>query len=110
MTTIAFTDVVVTGGGDTHLDLHVAAALDQLGRVLGTHLVPTTPAGYRQLHRWLLTQAPDGSAWVSHRERSAHQPGRLVLALVSYGAVLPTGLGLPLHDGEPVPDHRHGRG
>lgn len=36
MTTIALIDVVVTGGVDTHLDLHVAAALDQLGRVLGT--------------------------------------------------------------------------
>ena len=34
MTTIAATDVVVTGGVDTHKDVHVAAALDQLGRVL----------------------------------------------------------------------------
>lgn len=55
MTTIALTDVVVTGGVDTHKDLHVAAALDQLGRVLGTQSFPTTPTGYRNLHRWLLT-------------------------------------------------------
>jgi transposase len=55
MTTIAPTDVVVTGGVDTHQDLHVAATLDQLGRVLGTQSFPTTPAGYRQLHRWLLS-------------------------------------------------------
>ena len=54
MTTIASTDLVVTGGVDTHLDLHVAAALDQLGRVLGTQSFPTTIAGYRELHRWLL--------------------------------------------------------
>jgi len=54
MTTIALTDLVVTGGVDTHQDLHVAAALDQLGRVLGTQSFPTTLAGYRQLHRWLL--------------------------------------------------------
>jgi transposase len=55
MTTIALTDVVVTGGVDTHQDLHVAAALDQLGRVLGTQSFATTPAGYRQLHQWLLS-------------------------------------------------------
>jgi transposase len=53
--TISPTDVVVTGGVDTHQDLHVAGALDQLGRLLGTQSFPTTPAGYRQLHRWLLS-------------------------------------------------------
>jgi transposase len=55
MTAIALTDVVVTGGVDTHLDLHLAAALYQLGRVLGTQSFPTTLAGYRQLFRWLLS-------------------------------------------------------
>jgi hypothetical protein len=55
MTTIALPGVVVTGGVDTHLELHVAAALDQLGRVLGTQSFPTTLAGYRQLLRWLLS-------------------------------------------------------
>ena len=29
-------EVLVTGGVDTHKDTHVAAALDQLGRLLGT--------------------------------------------------------------------------
>ena len=29
--------VHVTVGVDTHADVHVAAALDQLGRLLGTH-------------------------------------------------------------------------
>lgn len=53
MTTIAPTDVVVTGGVDTHQDLHVAAALDQLGRVLGTESFPATLLGYRQLLSWL---------------------------------------------------------
>jgi transposase len=43
----------VTGGVDTHKDTHVAAALDQLGRVLGTESFPTTPTGYRSLLRWL---------------------------------------------------------
>jgi hypothetical protein len=45
----------VTGGVDTHLDVHVAAALDPLGAVLGTASFPTTPAGYRQLLDWLRT-------------------------------------------------------
>jgi transposase len=43
----------VTGGVDTHKDTHVAAALDDLGRVLGTEAFPTTTAGYRALLRWL---------------------------------------------------------
>ena len=32
----------VTGGVDTHKDTHVAAALDELGRVLGTEAFPAT--------------------------------------------------------------------
>jgi transposase len=43
----------VIGGVDTHADLHVAAACDHLGAVLGTQAFPTTAAGYRQLLRWL---------------------------------------------------------
>ena len=43
----------VFGGVDTHKDVHVAAALDELGRLLGTQSFPTTTAGYRQLSRWL---------------------------------------------------------
>ena len=42
----------VTVGVDTHADVHVAAALDQLGRLLGTHAYPTTAAGYAALLRW----------------------------------------------------------
>ena len=53
MTTLASPAPVVTGGVDTHLDLHVAAALDHLGGVLGTATFPTTAAGYRKLHAWL---------------------------------------------------------
>jgi transposase len=43
----------VIGGVDTHKDVHVAAVLDELGRLLATTTFPTTTAGYRQLHRWL---------------------------------------------------------
>jgi transposase len=53
LTTLTANGVVVTGGVDTHQDLHVAAALDQLGRVLGTESFPTTIAGYRRLLAWL---------------------------------------------------------
>src|SRR5262245_34185705 len=42
----------VTVGVDTHADQHVAAALDPLGRLLGTHVVPTTEAGHAALLAW----------------------------------------------------------
>jgi hypothetical protein len=42
----------LTIGVDTHLDLHVAHANDQLGRPLATIQIPTTPAGYAQLLAW----------------------------------------------------------
>jgi transposase len=42
----------VTIGVDTHQDVHVAHANDQLGRRLDTLSIPTTPAGYQHLLRW----------------------------------------------------------
>ncbi len=45
--------VEVTGGVDTHADVHVAAAIDQVGRELGWASFPTTPAGYEDLAEWL---------------------------------------------------------
>jgi transposase len=42
----------LTVGVDTHKDLHVASAKDQLGRRVATTLVPTTLAGYQQLLAW----------------------------------------------------------
>ena len=54
MTTIAHDEPRrVTGGVDTHKDVHVAAVLDELGRQLGTESFPTTRHGYRRLLRWL---------------------------------------------------------
>lgn len=44
--------VNVVVGVDTHKDLHVAVALDALGRRLADLVVPATAAGYRQLHHW----------------------------------------------------------
>ena len=43
----------VIGGIDCHTDLDVVAALDPLGRVLGTESFPATCAGYRSAHMWL---------------------------------------------------------
>jgi transposase len=43
----------ITAGVDTHLDVHVAAALDDRGGLLGVESFTTTPEGYRQLLAWL---------------------------------------------------------
>ena len=51
--TIVEVDRPVTGGVDTHLDVHVAAALDPIGGVLGVESFPVTPGGYRELFSWL---------------------------------------------------------
>ena len=55
MSTIAQPEIPcrVTGGVDTHKDFHVAAALDQLGRLLEIAEFPATAAGYTQLRAWL---------------------------------------------------------
>jgi transposase len=42
----------VTIGVDTHGDVHVAHAKDQLGRRLETVSIPTTPTGYQDLLAW----------------------------------------------------------
>ena len=53
----------ITGGVDTHLDTHVAAALDANGGVLGVESFPTTPAGYQDLHAWLAGFGQLGIGW-----------------------------------------------
>ncbi len=44
---------LITGGVDTHLDVHVAAAIDSSGGTLGIESFPTTTAGFAELHAWL---------------------------------------------------------
>jgi transposase len=44
---------VATGGVDTHLEVHVAAALDEHGGLLGTASFATTVSGYAALVEWL---------------------------------------------------------
>jgi transposase len=50
MATVART---ITRGVDIHLDVHVAAALDERGALLGNESFPTTPRGYVALLDWL---------------------------------------------------------
>jgi len=46
----------VIGGVDTHKEIHVAAVIDELGRLLATATFPATPTGYQRLTRWLTAQ------------------------------------------------------
>ena len=43
----------ITGGVDTHGEVHVAAAIDSTAKILATESFPATPSGYRRLLRWL---------------------------------------------------------
>jgi transposase len=53
VTTMTETPRRITGGVDTHRDVHVVAALDENGAELGVESFPTTSAGYRAALRWL---------------------------------------------------------
>ena len=50
--------VEVILGVDTHLDFHVAVAVDHLGRRLGESSVPTTVKGYERLLGWAKSFGP----------------------------------------------------
>ncbi len=52
MFTMPETQLLVTLGVDTHADVHVAAALDHLGRELGTLSIATTVSGFWELLAW----------------------------------------------------------
>jgi hypothetical protein len=52
MTTVEATRTI-TGGVDTHLDVHVAAALDPVGGLLGIRSFAVGLAGYEELLGWL---------------------------------------------------------
>ncbi len=56
--TIVENHAKITGGVDTHLDFHVAAAIDTNGGVLGVETFPTRGAGYAQLVCWLRRFGP----------------------------------------------------
>ena len=58
------TGVAVILGVDTHLDFHVAVAVDHLGRRLGEASVPATVKGYEELLSWAEGFGPLGCAGV----------------------------------------------
>ena len=58
MAAIVDPDAGVTGGVDTHLDTHVAAALDSLGALLGVESFESGRAGEDKLISWLCSFGP----------------------------------------------------
>src|SRR2546423_12150994 len=87
----------ITGGVDTHLDVHVAAALDHHGALLGVESFETTPTGYRQLLDWLRGfGAVDvvgvegtgsyGAGLTRHLHGDAGESSRWTVPIVSAGA------------------------
>jgi hypothetical protein len=65
------TGVAVILGVDTHLDFHVALAIDHLGRRrLGESSVPTTVEGYERLLRWAERFGPVRCAGVEGTSRA----------------------------------------
>ena len=48
----------VTGGVDTHKDLHVAAIVDEHDRVLASQCFATTRHGYKQMLAWMRSFGP----------------------------------------------------
>ncbi len=53
MPRIADVGRLVTGGVDTHAEVHVAGVVDQAGRVLGTWEFPATAEGYHAALAWM---------------------------------------------------------
>ena len=53
MDSIVDRPVMVTGGVDTHLEVHVAVVVDDVGRVLDTQDFAADMRGYRALARWM---------------------------------------------------------
>jgi transposase len=47
-----FSEAEVILGVDTHLAVHVGVVIDQVGRVQGTHSIPTNALGYQELLGW----------------------------------------------------------
>ena len=52
MPTMADEEVRVTVGIDTHGEVHMAAVLDERGRLMAIEGFPTTTGGHRRLEQW----------------------------------------------------------
>jgi transposase len=55
---------LVTGGVDTHKEIHVAAVINDVGRLLGVESFPTTTVGYGLLLEWMRGFGPIGRVGV----------------------------------------------
>jgi hypothetical protein len=66
--------VEVLLGVDTHLDCHVAVALDELGRRLGELTMPTTTEGYESLVGREVRSGEEGGARRDRQLRSGAGP------------------------------------
>ena len=53
MTTMTQTARRVIGGVDTHKDVHVAAVVDEAGRILGVESFANDTKGFRQMRSWM---------------------------------------------------------
>ena len=71
--TIVEESTAITGGVGTHSEVHVAAALDPVGGLLGTREFPATAAGYASLLGWLGSSGT--SPWSVSRAPAATAPG-----------------------------------
>jgi hypothetical protein len=93
----------ITVGVDTHLDIHIAHASDQLGRRMDTLWIPTTPTGYQDLLAWArglgepVAWSVEGTGSYGDEElaQSDQQLGALERELKSAGAWVVSGR---LHD------------
>src|SRR4029453_11629972 len=63
--------VPVTVGVDTHLEVHVAAVVDQTGRLLGTQEFPASTRGYVALVSWAERFGPVARVGSRHRHLRA---------------------------------------
>ena len=68
----------ITGGVDTHLDIHVAAALDSNGGTLGVESFPTTTGGFSDLYAWLSGFGTLGRGRGGRHRRLWGRPGPLL--------------------------------
>ena len=86
----------VTGGVDTHSEVHVAAALDPVGGLLGTREFPATAAGYAGLLDWLCAFGAVALAGLSEAFAGRRRFTGVTVTLESEPSPVPLHPGAPL--------------
>ena len=72
MTIMVDTQRALTGGVDTHADVHVAAVIDPQGGLLGVESFRTDLAGYKLLTDWM--RASERSVWSGWKAPARTEP------------------------------------